>query len=112
MSTWKDITAYADSLSQWFRIVYLLSPKQEDVHRVKVLLKSVHFDYPIFIDPHASIARQNPNLPKNKQLHSFLLDKNNRVVMVGNPLQNNTLWNLYKNTIQKMLDNGGVLPEK
>jgi len=40
------------------------------------------------------------------------LDKDNRVVLVGNPLHNPPLWELYKRTIQKMIDNDGVFPEQ
>ena len=112
MFEWNDITAYADSLNQWFRIVFLFTPKKENVYTVNYSLKAERFGYPVFIDENASFAKQNNRLPKNRQLHSFLLDKNNRVVMVGNPLRNPMLWNLYKSTIQKMIVNNGVLPDK
>jgi len=111
MYEWKYITAYADSLSQWLSIIFLFTPKKNDLDRVNIALKFGKFDYPIFIDQNSAFVKQNPKLPKNRQLHSFLLDKNNRVVMVGNPLYNPTLWELYKRTIQKMIDNDGVLPE-
>ena len=84
----------------------------KDAQRVSIALKVNQLDYPVFIDQYATFVHQNPNLPKNQQLHSFLLDKNNRVVLVGNPLYNPALWALYKRTIQEMIDNDGVLPEK
>ena len=109
MYEWEEIAAYADSLSQWFSIIYLFTPKKEDMFKVNMLLRADNFDYPIFIDQHATFVKQNPKLPKNRQLYSFLLDKNNKVVMVGNPLHNPTLWNLYKKNIQKMIENNGIL---
>jgi len=112
MHVWDNIANYADSLSQWFNIVYLFSPKREDLYHVRAVLKREKFDYQVFIDKDATFVKQNSKLPKNRQLHSFLLDKNNKVVLVGNPLHNPTLWMLYKTTIQKMIDNDGVLPEQ
>ena len=111
MFSWGDIANHADSLSQWFNIIFLFTPKKEDNSALTMALTREHFDYPVFIDSKGSFVKQNPKLPKNRNLHSFLLDKNNRVVMVGNPLYNSTLWELYKRTIQRMIDNGGVLPE-
>jgi len=110
MYSWGNIANYADSIAQWFNIIFLFTPKKEDRHELNMALKREQFDYPVFIDSNGSFSKQNPILPKNRQLRSFLLDKNNRVVMVGNPLHNPKLWMLYKNTIQKMIDNGGVLP--
>ena len=110
MSMWRNMVAYADSLAQWFSIIYLFSPRKIDLYRVIMTLKAEEFNYPVFIDQTADFVKQNPNLPPNPQLHSFLLDKNNRVVLVGNPLYNPSLWALYKRTIQTMIANDGLLP--
>ena len=111
MYEWNDITKYANSLATCFNIVYLFTPKKRDLNRVNIALKIERFDYPVFVDQDGSFVKQNPKLPKNKQLHAFLLDKNNKVVMVGNPLYSPALWRLYINTIQKMIANNGVLPD-
>ena len=110
MYEWNDIVFSADSLSQWFKIVFLFTPKQEDLHTIKVSLRADRFNYPIFIDQNATFVNQNPKLPKNRLLHCFLLDRNNKVVLVGSPLHNPVLWEFYNNIIQKMIDNNGVLP--
>ena len=108
---WNDVIKYADSLSQWFRVAYIFTPKKEDLLSVKTALKAKKLDYPIFIDQNATFKKLNPRLPKNQLLHTFLLDKSNRVVMVGSPLQNPSLWRLYMKTIQKIIDNDGFMPE-
>ena len=111
MYVWDEITTYADSLAQWFSIVFLFSPKKEDLRKVNISLKTGKFDYPVFIDHNATFAKQN-KLPKNRRLHTFLLDKNNNVVLIGSPLYNPSLWTLYQRTIQTMMDNEGILPKK
>ena len=108
--SWKEIIVSADSLAQWFSIIYLFTPKIKDLSFVKATLKSNLFDYPVFIDKNATFVKQNPKIPQNMQLHTFLLDKDNKVVVVGNPLHNPALWKLYKKIILKMIINDGVLP--
>ena len=111
LHAWNNIVVDADSLAPWFRIIYLFTPQKEYLHRLQIVLKTNTFDYPLFIDQNTSFVKQNPMLPPNQQLHSFLLDKNNRVVLVGSPLHNPTLWALYKRTIKKMIENDGLLPK-
>lgn len=42
----------------------------------------------------------------------FLLDKDNRVVLVGDPLLSTNLQKLYTEKIREMIANGGKLPKK
>ncbi len=45
--------------------------------------------------------------------HTLLLDKDNRVVLVGNPLASDAMWTLFKSTLDNMLAHDGVyVPEK
>ena len=110
MDEWNEITMYADSFAEWFSIIYLFTPQRKDLFILDAILKDTEFNYPLFIDINGTFVRQNPNLPKQQQLHTFLLDKNNRVILVGNPLHNPPLWELYKSTIQKLIVHDGVLP--
>ena len=112
MDAWHNIVSYADTIDSRFRIILLFTPRRDDYFRVFFALRASRFDYPIYLDRHSTFIKQNPNLPKNRRLHSFLLDKNNRVVLLGNPLYNPALWALYKRTIQEMIENDGVLPDR
>ena len=42
--------------------------------------------------------------PKQDRYKTFLLDKENRVVLVGSPANNDKLWELYKQQIRKLMD--------
>ncbi|MDR2585250.1 MAG: hypothetical protein LBC84_03385 [Prevotellaceae bacterium] len=111
MFKWDELVADVDSMSQWFSIIFLFTPPEKDMHILTTTLKDARFNYPVFIDQNATFVEQNQKLPKNSLLHTFLLDKNNKVVLVGSPLHNPVLWELYKSTIWKMIENDGVLPE-
>jgi hypothetical protein len=41
------------------------------------------------------------NFPQEREYQCFLLDKQNRVVMVGNPVYNHAIWELYKKIINE-----------
>lgn len=60
-------------------------------------------DYPLLIDTTNAFISDN-DLPKmDNRFHTFLLNKNNEVILVGNPLQNIKIKNLYFEEINKRL---------
>lgn len=70
-----------------FKYVFIISPKQHQSSHVRKTIENyaVFNDF-IFLDTCKVFDKRNPNLPKNKLLHTFLLDKDRNVVLVGNPL--------------------------
>jgi len=66
--------------------------------------------YPLFVDYEGVFAKYNRKLPKSSNLHTFLLDANGKIILVGDPTHNNKLWELYKKYIKLLCDNNGKLP--
>ncbi len=61
-------------------------------------------------DSTAAFICSNPVVPQNELYHTFLLDRDDRVVLVGSPVGNPRMWDLYKRTIEKLIENGGRMP--
>jgi len=60
--------------------------------------------YPLLIDTTNAFIRNN-QLPKmDQRFHTFLLDRNNKAILVGNPLLNTKIRELYIEEINKRLD--------
>lgn len=62
---------------------------------IKSLLNKHRFDYPVFIDTTNSFYNLN-SLNKDSKFQFFLLDRDNKIILVGNPIRNNSIWMLYK----------------
>jgi hypothetical protein len=62
------------------------------------LLKSEQFRYKIYIDSANNINKLN-NFHNDIMFHCFLLDKNNKVLLIGNPVYNKKIWELYQNIL-------------
>lgn len=76
---------------------FYLHPK--DVENVQFLLRRDAFKYPAYLDVTNQLDKIN-NLPQNEKFQAFLLDKDNKVVAIGNPVNNSRIWNLYKQIIK------------
>ena len=68
------------------------------------LIKNSRFNYPIILDTLGQFAKLNPHLPKNKALHTFLLDENNNVILVGNPLHNKKIKEMFYRIVEDRLE--------
>ena len=63
-------------------------------------LKSEDFTYPICIDDENKLNELNHFPSKGAAFHTFLLDKDNRILAIGNPIHNPKVKELYLKIIQ------------
>lgn len=99
---WNKFICMVDSISYGtvpFIFVFQSKTKQDLVH----FLKKTGFEYPVYIDENDNFGQLN-KFPSNMQLQTFLLDKNNKVLAIGNPVHNPKIKELYLNIIQGKKD--------
>lgn len=84
---------------------FYFQPKDEK--ELKFLLIRDGFKQTIYIDRKSELYAAN-KIPDNMNYQCFLLDKDNKVVLIGNPTLNPQIWDLYRqaitgeeNTVQK-----------
>ena len=97
LPVWKQLIEEADSLFQG-KVGFLLFFQPKKVKDIGFMFVQDKFDYPIFIDIDRAINNLN-RFPQAMQYQCFLLDKNNKVLMIGNPVLNPKIWELYKEQI-------------
>lgn len=73
----------------------------EDREATETVLTELRFRHTVFYDVDGSFKRLNPQLPDSEHFHTFLLNKENKVVLIGNPTHNEKLKNLYLAEIEK-----------
>ena len=90
--------------SKGVRFVFIIEPKKEQLEDVHFAIESSGLRNPVYVDSLYAFSRQNSFLPEDQMYRSFLLDKNGKIILVGNPLENNDikqLWNkLVKHNIR------------
>jgi hypothetical protein len=97
LAQWKQLIEESDSLFQ-DRLGFLLFFQPKNKKDLDYLFHTNRFDYPVFIDMNRTINQLN-HFPDKAEYQCFLLDKNNKVLMIGNPSLNLKIWELYKQTI-------------
>lgn len=75
---------------------FYFQPKDEK--ELKFLLRRDHFKQAVYMDRGNKLYEAN-KLPDNMSHQCFLLDKDNKVLLIGNPTLNPQIWDLYKQII-------------
>lgn len=78
---------------------FMMIIQSKDYHSFEHLAHEEMPDFPFVYDPDAIFLKKN-NIPPQHQLHTFLLDSDNKIVLVGTPIGNGKMWNLYKEQIK------------
>ena len=85
LSEWKKIINESDSVfSKPPEFIFFFQPKQKDERELQQIFKSNGFRHPVFIDIENEIDKLN-KFPSKPQYQCFLLDNDNKVVIVGDP---------------------------
>jgi len=96
---WKQLIEESDSLFQGrLGFLFFFQPKSNDTEEIEFLLHRYRFDYPVFLDTYGLINSLN-GFPQEVDFQCFLLDRQNRVILVGNPVLNPQIWELYQSAI-------------
>ena len=98
---WKQLMEETDSLFQG-KLGFLLYFQPKDEKEMGGLFVRDGFNNPVFMDTKGVINNLN-RFPQVMQYQCFLLDSNNKVLMIGNPVSNMKIWELYKEQIEKEL---------
>ena len=95
LERWKTFMEMDEMDSVQF--LFFFPPEKQ--HDVLDILKEVDFSYPICLDEHNSLNNLN-HFPIEFGGQTFLLDKENRVLAIGNPIHNRKVKELYLKIIQ------------
>ena len=99
LSEWKRIIEETDSLfSGEVDFLFFFQPKKQDEKELQYIFRGNDFIHPVFIDTKNEIEKLN-NFPSQIEYQCFLLDRDNKVLMIGNPSINNAIWQLFRKII-------------
>ena len=90
---WKKLVAEVDSLTDG-RVPFLFYFHPKDIKELRFLTRREAFTYPVCFDEKDDFNRLN-RFPGEMMFQTFLLDKENKVVALGNPVLNPKVKELY-----------------
>ena len=95
---WKELVAEVDSLTDG-HVPFLFYFHPKDIKELRYLTRRDDFTYPVCFDERDELNRLN-QFPTDMTFQTFLLDKDNKVVAMGNPVLNPKIKDLYLGIIK------------
>ena len=93
LSRWKEFIGQVDSVcNKDIPFLFFFQPK--DNQELRRILKIDNFSLPVCIDTEDRFNKLN-HFPSDMMFQTFLLDKDNKVVVIGNPIYNLKVRDLY-----------------
>lgn len=94
---WKELISDVDSMTRG-NVPFLFYFHPKDMKELRYLTRREAFVYPVSFDEKDDFNRLN-NFPNEMMFQTFLLNKENRVIALGNPVQNPKVKELYLSLI-------------
>lgn len=79
-----------------FSIMLLLTVKSAKYHDIEKHLVLSKFPYPIYLDIENCFRKDNPFIPDNTSMHALSVDSNNRVLLIGDPIYNESIMEMFQ----------------
>ena len=76
-----------------FGVIIILNTNNID--SAKQIIKEINFSATVFFDLNNSFKLLNPHIPQEERLQTFLINENGHVLLVGSPIRNSSLRDLY-----------------
>lgn len=97
LAVWNELLYMNHSFSSAFII-------EAPSYRIPSLRKSYMesgLDHPVYIDTCHAFMNANPHITDNALFHTFLLDENDSIKIIGNPIRNEKIKELYKKILSE-----------
>ena len=100
LSKWQELIAHVDSATNG-NVPFIFVFQSKDDRELRYILKCDNFDRPVCIDRNNRFNSSN-RFPQDITFQTFLLDKDNKVKVIGNPVHNLAVRDLYLKQITGM----------
>ena len=87
--------------SSGIETLFLFEPNHEQEAGVTEILEHQAYPFRIVVVKNGGFSKANPHLPSSSIFHSFLINKDNEVVIVGNPVRNDKIKKLMLNSVKR-----------
>lgn len=81
--------------------IFIMSPETERKDEFFDIIREMNFRPPVLCDFNHEFESNNL-LADNDLYNTFLVGKNNEIIVVGSPVYHNALWTFYKQRIQQL----------
>ena len=106
LKKWKEFITYIDSVTDG-SVPFLFFFHSKNIRETAAILKGDKFNYPVCVDRSDRLNKLN-GFPSDIRFQTFLLDGDNKVAVLGNPIHNLSVKDLYIRELTEKSSNSSM----
>jgi hypothetical protein len=103
LGLWNELLYLENKSKSKVAFFFIINIQAQDYNIVKSALNLSQLKHSVYIDTIDVFKQNNPQLPDSRIHHTFLLNKENKVVLIGNPLYNERVEKLFLELLKEQL---------
>jgi len=103
LDQWNPLLDKLENYGGKVGLYFIFNPAHKDMDAVKYSVKAMNASGLLYMDTLDLFLHRNAFIPKDAAMHTFLLDDNNKILLVGNPLYNKEIENLLWKVLDKRI---------
>lgn len=104
MYMWNDLIDEAERYAGRLRYVFIVAPKStESLMDIYLSIEYSGLKSYLYVDTAYSFRTANIDFPEDNRFHKFILNKNDSIIFVGNPLKSKELEDIYNRTVKSII---------
>ena len=96
---WNEFIYESKKMSDNVDFCFIFSPKKEDENTFMFTVRSLKFATSIYLDSSNSFHHNNPQIPNDQRFHTFLLNGDKKILLVGDPVKNEKINKLFQEIV-------------
>lgn len=100
---WDELSELSKRYGDGVQFIFIFSPSKKNQGLFELAIRNVLSSSLIYMDTINIFSRLNPHIPGERRFHTFLLDEDNNVLLVGNPLENEKIKELFWQIVEERL---------
>lgn len=97
---WNDLLQLENNYPK-LSFYFVMAARKNEGNILSELLRNCGLRHVVYVDTANVFLSKNPHINVPEVFHTFLLDKDNRVVLVGNPLKNQAIYEIFMDILVK-----------
>lgn len=95
LKEWEEMLKLENDQRHPVQFLFIMEPRKGVSKTLCEKLKESGFRHSVLIDENSLFRKANPQIPEDALYHTFLLDEDNKVILVGNPLRSEEIEKLF-----------------
>ena len=98
MFQWEDFLELEKEYD--FYIYFIFEPQDGCEDNFQIFFYQAELDHPFYLDKDKKFLNLNPTIPDEAMFHTFLLDENNKVILIGDVLHNEEIERQFREILE------------